>query len=144
FLGCPRSDNPAVPSSQQGDHPVENRRVIINADDEGVAEPAAPSRQYYRLGQGCARHFGGRRFYLVDVTPTLFGDWTVLREWGRRGSPGTLRHDTISTAPMPTPPSGAASSGGCDTAIPRLPDRDEIRTGPANDLGQRRQSASGA
>ena len=25
------------------------------------------------------------RFYLVDVTPTLFG------EWGRRGSPGTVR-----------------------------------------------------
>jgi predicted DNA-binding WGR domain protein len=23
--------------------------------------------------------------------PNLFGDWTVLREWGRRGSPGTVR-----------------------------------------------------
>jgi predicted DNA-binding WGR domain protein len=23
-----------------------------------------------------------------------FGDWTVLREWGRRGSPGTLRLET--------------------------------------------------
>jgi predicted DNA-binding WGR domain protein len=23
--------------------------------------------------------------------PTLFGEWAVLREWGRRGSPGTLR-----------------------------------------------------
>jgi predicted DNA-binding WGR domain protein len=31
------------------------------------------------------------RFYIVDVTPTLFGEWAVLREWGRRGSPGTLR-----------------------------------------------------
>ena len=31
------------------------------------------------------------RFYIVDVTPTLFGDWTVMREWGRRGSPGTVR-----------------------------------------------------
>jgi predicted DNA-binding WGR domain protein len=31
------------------------------------------------------------RFYVVDVTPTLFGDWAVLREWGRRGSPGTMR-----------------------------------------------------
>jgi predicted DNA-binding WGR domain protein len=27
----------------------------------------------------------------VQVLPTLFGDWTVLREWGRRGSPGTVR-----------------------------------------------------
>jgi predicted DNA-binding WGR domain protein len=31
------------------------------------------------------------RFYLVEVMPSLFGDWTVLREWGRRGSPGTVR-----------------------------------------------------
>ena len=31
------------------------------------------------------------RFYLVDITPTLFGEWAVLREWGRRGSPGTMR-----------------------------------------------------
>jgi predicted DNA-binding WGR domain protein len=34
------------------------------------------------------------RFYLVDITPTLFGEWTVLREWGGRGSPGTLRLDS--------------------------------------------------
>lgn len=31
------------------------------------------------------------RFYVVDITPTLFGEWAVLREWGRRGSPGTMR-----------------------------------------------------
>jgi predicted DNA-binding WGR domain protein len=31
------------------------------------------------------------RFYVVDITPTLFGEWAVLREWGRRGSPGTVR-----------------------------------------------------
>jgi predicted DNA-binding WGR domain protein len=34
------------------------------------------------------------RFYIVAVTPTLFGEWAVLREWGRRGSPGTLRLET--------------------------------------------------
>jgi predicted DNA-binding WGR domain protein len=34
------------------------------------------------------------RFFVVDITPTLFGDWAVLREWGRRGSPGTLRVDS--------------------------------------------------
>jgi hypothetical protein len=26
------------------------------------------------------------RFYVVQVLPTLFGEWAVLREWGRRGS----------------------------------------------------------
>jgi predicted DNA-binding WGR domain protein len=31
------------------------------------------------------------RFYVVQLMPSLFGDWTVLREWGRRGSPGTVR-----------------------------------------------------
>ena len=31
------------------------------------------------------------RFYLVDITPTLFGEWALVREWGRRGSPGTVR-----------------------------------------------------
>lgn len=31
------------------------------------------------------------RFYRITVVPTLFGDWAVIREWGRIGSPGTLR-----------------------------------------------------
>jgi predicted DNA-binding WGR domain protein len=31
------------------------------------------------------------RFYVVAVTPTLFGEWALLREWGRRGSAGTVR-----------------------------------------------------
>jgi predicted DNA-binding WGR domain protein len=31
------------------------------------------------------------RFYIVQVMPNLFGHWTVMREWGRRGSPGTMR-----------------------------------------------------
>jgi predicted DNA-binding WGR domain protein len=31
------------------------------------------------------------RFYIVRLAPTLFGDWTLLREWGRSGSPGTVR-----------------------------------------------------
>jgi predicted DNA-binding WGR domain protein len=39
------------------------------------------------------------RFYVVDITPTLFGEWAaVLREWGRRGSPGTLRLDSYRRA----------------------------------------------
>lgn len=35
-----------------------------------------------------------RTFYVVDITPTLFGKSALLREWGRRGSPGTLRLDS--------------------------------------------------
>ena len=32
-----------------------------------------------------------RRFYTVLVQPSLFGDWSVLREWGRIGQGGTVR-----------------------------------------------------
>jgi predicted DNA-binding WGR domain protein len=31
------------------------------------------------------------RFYVVQVMPSLFGGWMVMREWGRRGLPGTVR-----------------------------------------------------
>lgn len=28
---------------------------------------------------------------MITVTPTLFGEWALIREWGRIGSPGTVR-----------------------------------------------------
>jgi predicted DNA-binding WGR domain protein len=31
------------------------------------------------------------RFYVVNLGPSLFGEWTLWREWGRIGSPGTVR-----------------------------------------------------
>jgi len=31
------------------------------------------------------------RFYTMHSAPTLFGGWDLVREWGRIGSPGTLR-----------------------------------------------------
>ena len=30
------------------------------------------------------------RFYTMRLQPTLFGDWSLLREWGRIGSSGRL------------------------------------------------------
>ena len=30
------------------------------------------------------------RFYSMTLQPTLFGDWALLREWGRIGSGGWL------------------------------------------------------
>jgi predicted DNA-binding WGR domain protein len=33
------------------------------------------------------------RFYLIQIVPGLFGEWGVLREWGRVGRPGTVRKD---------------------------------------------------
>ena len=37
------------------------------------------------------------RFYLLRTLPTLFGDWILLREWGRIGSPGRVRCDLHET-----------------------------------------------
>ena len=37
------------------------------------------------------------RFYTMHLAPTLFGGWDLVREWGRIGSPGTLRVDPFET-----------------------------------------------
>lgn len=31
------------------------------------------------------------RFYSMRVCPGLFGEWSLVCEWGRIGSPGTVR-----------------------------------------------------
>lgn len=33
------------------------------------------------------------RFYQLRVTPGIFGDWALVWEWGRVGSPSTVRKD---------------------------------------------------
>lgn len=37
------------------------------------------------------------RFYALRVAPTLFGAWSLVREWGRIGSPGTVRETWFDT-----------------------------------------------
>lgn len=32
-----------------------------------------------------------QRFWLSIMTPTLLGGWSLVREWGRIGSPGTVQ-----------------------------------------------------
>ena len=36
------------------------------------------------------------RFFIMDMQPDLFGQWSFIREWGRIGSPGQMR---IATCP---------------------------------------------
>jgi predicted DNA-binding WGR domain protein len=38
------------------------------------------------------------RFYRLQLQPTLFGDVTLIREWGRIGQAGTCRQDQYATA----------------------------------------------
>ena len=33
------------------------------------------------------------RFYRMEILPGLFGDWSLVREWGRIGQPGQVRVD---------------------------------------------------
>ena len=33
------------------------------------------------------------RFYQLHIAPGIFGDWSLVKEWGRVGSPGTLRKE---------------------------------------------------
>ncbi len=33
------------------------------------------------------------RFYQMFVTPGLFDNWSLIKEWGRVGSPGTVRKE---------------------------------------------------
>src|SRR5664279_1328131 len=37
------------------------------------------------------------RFYQMFVVPGLLDDWSLVREWGRGGSPGTVRKDWFDT-----------------------------------------------
>jgi predicted DNA-binding WGR domain protein len=38
------------------------------------------------------------RFYRMLLVPTLFGEWVLLREWGRVGAGGTVRANTFPNA----------------------------------------------
>jgi predicted DNA-binding WGR domain protein len=37
------------------------------------------------------------RFYAMHIAPTLFGEWGLIAEWGRIGSPGTVREQIFPT-----------------------------------------------
>ena len=34
-----------------------------------------------------------RRFYAMSIQPTLFGEWAVVRSWGRIGTTGRTQLD---------------------------------------------------
>lgn len=39
-----------------------------------------------------------RRFYYMQVQPTLFCEWELVREWGRIGRAGRVRRDAYPAA----------------------------------------------
>lgn len=38
-----------------------------------------------------------KRFYAFHITPTLFGQWALIRNWGRIGKPGVQTQDWFSS-----------------------------------------------
>jgi predicted DNA-binding WGR domain protein len=49
------------------------------------------------------------RFYQLFVTPGLFGDWSLVREWGGVGSPGQVRRDWFDNEPEALEAAGKVS-----------------------------------
>ena len=37
------------------------------------------------------------RFYAMQLSPTLFGEWALVAEWGRIGSHGKVRQQVFQT-----------------------------------------------
>ena len=66
-----------------------------------------------------------RRFYAVDVLPTLFGDWSLVKEWGRIGQAGTVR-----TAVFPSEASARAALA--DTLARKTARGYHVRTVPTS------------
>ena len=65
---------------------------------------------------------GLARSYRIWVTPTLFGDYAVVREWGRIGSPGTVReawYESEAEAVRDGCTSAPARSGAGISPLPR-------------------------
>ena len=61
------------------------------------------------------------RFYAICVTPTLFGQWALVREWGRIGQAGAVR-ENLKAKVRPAPQgqsSGGKKSGGATARFDR-------------------------
>ena len=52
-----------------------------------MAHDTIPSLVLHRCDPSCNR----ARYYVLSIEPSLFGDATLIREWGRLGRPGQRR-----------------------------------------------------
>ena len=57
------------------------------------------------------------RYYVLAIEPSLFGDATLIREWGRIGRPGQRRVELYENQSWPWKPSRLGSSESGDAAI---------------------------
>src|SRR5512132_794984 len=74
------------------------------------------------------------RFYAIWIGPTLFGEWAMVREWGRVGSPGRLRESWFETEKIANQAGMNLKKGRRHADIRRSPER--LRGGTWGDRGQ--------
>ena len=54
----------------------------------------------YASGTRIDNHRNMARYYKLGIQPTLFGEWTFVREWERIGRAGTVRSEALRTRGM--------------------------------------------
>jgi predicted DNA-binding WGR domain protein len=74
------------------------------------------------------------RFYALSLAPTLFGEWLLVKEWGRIGQTGTVRAETH---PMPRPLPRRSPARSASSAVAAIPRRQASRTMPPLVLNRR-------
>ena len=63
------------------------------------------------------------RFYRLEVLPTLFGEWALLRSWGRIGTHGRTRLETYATAEEAGVAARRLAAAKCRRGYVRLPEQ---------------------
>lgn len=62
---------------------------VVPAPDGTTLEPHLAPVRLTRTDPACNVH----RFYSLELATSLFGEWGVVRHWGRIGSSGRIRTD---------------------------------------------------
>ncbi len=63
------------------------------------------------------------RFYHLEIQPTLFGDWSLRRSWGRIGTRGRDRYEIFATADEALAAARRLEAEKCRRGYVRLPEQ---------------------
>ncbi|TDK45724.1 WGR domain-containing protein [Antarcticimicrobium luteum] len=69
------------------------------------------------------------RFYRLEIQPTLFGDWSLRRSWGRIGTFGRARVERFATAEAALAAARRLAEAKCRRGYVRLPERLDLPFG---------------
>lgn len=69
------------------EQPPEASEVVLSAGAEAIGDPDLATVLLTRADPACNMH----RFYSLELATSLFGEWGVVRHWGRVGTSGRSR-----------------------------------------------------